>query len=410
MSESESKLRSIKCSSCGAPLSLHAGHKIKSLTCDYCGAVMNPQDEYKVLTKFSEQQLLSNSPLKTGAQGKLKGVLFTVVGIIEWCGDGECWVDYQVFSPTHGYAWLSYESGHWVFLRRTRYLPNKSLWRLFPRKSIKVNKQSFRFYEKFDAKINYVAGELTWVARVGDGTTLAEAIDPPYSFSEERNARETEYYLGEYIDTKEIQQQFSLPNLYKSKSMHRLKPYKSKFLQPLAKAAKPFAILSLIISLMIWLFMQGSEVTIKPVVMTNIGNGQVESRYEFTVNKPKHLILLMMDTHKANALSNVKIKQKTTGKSIVNLGKKNAKTGAYRIDKRISRVESSFIVPKAGVYSLSFVANTQLPVKKVVVTIKENRVGSRYFFWLLLLSLAVIIFSFVSRSSFESKRWKLAGD
>lgn len=407
---SESNLRSINCTSCNAPLKLHAGHKIKSLTCEYCGAVMNPQDEFSVLAKFSEQQRPSRSPLKTGDQGKLKGVLFTVVGLIEWSTEGEYWIDYQIFSPTHGYAWLVYETGHWVFLRRTRHLPNKNLWSLRKRTKVKVKQQTFRFYEKFHAKITYVAGELTWIARVGDATSLAEAIDPPYLFSEERNEYETEYYFGEYIEADEIKQQFNISRNYPVAPIHRLQLYQSKFLQPLAKIAKPFAFIFFIISFVILIFMQGNSVTIKPVVMKNTGNGQVESSYQFSITKPSHLILLTLDTRNANALLNARIKQKSTGKTIIHLGKNNAKTGAYRIDKRIRRVEASFEVPKAGIYTLSFATNTQLPVKKVTLKMTENHVGSRYFFWLLLFSLAALLVSIFSRRSFESRRWRLVED
>ncbi|MCK5813773.1 MAG: DUF4178 domain-containing protein [Cocleimonas sp.] len=407
---SESKIRSINCTSCGAPLKLHAGHKIKSLTCEYCGAVMNPQDEFSVLAKFSEQQPPSHSPLKTGDQGKLKGVPFTVVGMIEWYAEGDSWIDYQVFSPTHGYAWLVYETGHWVFLRRTRNLPNKSLWTLKRRAKVKMKQQTFLFYEKFNAKITYVAGELTWIARMGDTTSLAEAIDPPYLFSEERNKYETEYYFGEYIEATEIKQQFNISKHYPVAPIHRLQRYKSKFLQPLAKVAKPFAFVFFIISFAILIFMQGSSVMVKPVVMKNTGNGQVQSSYEFSISKPNHLILLTLNTHNANALLNARVKQRATGKTIINLGKNNAKTSEYRIDKRIRSVEASFEVPKAGIYTLSFSANTQLPVKKVKLVITENHVGSRYFFWLLLFSLAAILISSFSRRSFESQRWKLVED
>jgi hypothetical protein len=407
---SESKIRNINCTSCGAPLTLHAGHKIKSLTCEYCGAVMNPQDEFSVLAKFSEQQPSSPSPLKTGDQGNLKGVLFTVVGLIEWSTEGESWIDYQVFSPTHGYAWLVYETGHWVFLRRTRNLPNKALKHLKSKEKINVNQQTFRFYERFHAKITYVAGELTWIARLGDNTLLAEAIDPPYLFSEEVNEDETEYYFGEYIDAEDIKQQFNISGNYPVAPLHRLQSYQSKFLQPLAKVAKPFAFLFFIISFAILIFMQGNSVTIKPVVMKNTGNGEVESSYQFSITKPNHLIVLTLNTHNANALFNAHIKQKATGKTMISLGKNNAKTGVYRIDKRIRRVEASFEVPKAGVYTLSFSANTQLPVKKVELMITENHVGSRYFFWLFLFSLAVILISRFSRRRFENRRWNLAED
>lgn len=381
---------------------LNAGHKIKSITCRYCGAVMNPHEDYKLLAKFLDQAPPSYSPLTLGAQGKLKNVLFTVVGMIEWTGEGEFWIDYQIFSPTHGYAWLVYESGNWVFLRRSRDLPNKSLWNLRAKNKVKVNQQKFRFFDSYQAKIIYVIGELTWVARIDDTTSLAEAIDPPYQFSAERNANEQEYYFGEYMEADEIEREFDLSSAYPAAKMHRLKPYKSKFLQPLAKAAKPFVLISLVITLFIWLFLQGSTIKPEPVAMTKISKGLTKSSYDFSVKHPNQLIIMTINTHKAGALLNAKITHKTSHKIIVQFGQ--------NIKKGVTQVESNFAVAKAGVYTFSFDAKMPLPVDKIQLVIKENYITPSYFVLLLLFSIGMVIAAFMSRSAFEKKRWELAGD
>ena len=104
------KISSIRCTACGAPLTLHGGgHKIQTLNCAYCGAVMDARHDFAVLAQFANQHR-PECPLELGMQGKLKGVDFTIIGMIAWFAEGE-WVDLLLYSPTHGYAWLSYEQG-----------------------------------------------------------------------------------------------------------------------------------------------------------------------------------------------------------------------------------------------------------------------------------------------------------
>ena len=37
------------------------------------------------------------------------------------------WVDHQIFSPTHGYAWLTVENGFVTFVRKSREAPYPSV-------------------------------------------------------------------------------------------------------------------------------------------------------------------------------------------------------------------------------------------------------------------------------------------
>lgn len=412
---SKKKIRSIQCTSCGAPLSLYGGgHKIKSLNCRYCGAVMDAHNEYKVLAKFSEQQAPFDSPLQLGAEGKIKGVRFTVIGIIEWQANVECWIDYQLFSPTHGYAWLSYEMGHWVFTRRSRDLPNKSLWSLNRREPFEAKDKVFYFYEAYAAEITYVVGELTWIAKLGDQTRLADGIAPPYSFSAERSEGESEYYFGEYIDADDIHYEFGSDEKYLAAKIHPLMPYRSKILEPLAQAAKPFVWIAVIAYLFISFFMTGSPVNISSVNPVTIENGLVKMNYTFTIDKPKYLVKLEMDTSKAGELKDAQIIEQKTGKTVIHFGKKQA-DGSYKIDARIRQINADFLVPNQGVYTLSFITMPAIQQQlthdttqgsHIRLFIKQAYINPHYFMLLLLLSGGIVLIAMYFRWSFEAKRWQ----
>ncbi|MCB1639988.1 MAG: DUF4178 domain-containing protein, partial [Thiothrix sp.] len=198
--ENTSRVRSIQCRGCGAPLTLlGGGHKILSLNCAHCGTVMDAHKNYAVLARFHGQQP-PFSPFELGMQGKIHDVPFTIIGMIGWESQGYAWVDLLLYSETHGYAWLGYERGHICFVRKTRHLPSATIWSLQPRQSVSDGKRTYKLYEHYMADITYVAGELTWVAKVGDRIQLVEAIAPPFLLSGERSNTETEYHLSEYLE------------------------------------------------------------------------------------------------------------------------------------------------------------------------------------------------------------------
>ena len=411
----EHKVRSIQCTSCAAPLSLHGGgHKIETLTCSYCGSVLDVHEEFKVLAQFTDQKTPFYAPLKLGMRGNVKGIEFTVIGMVEWVGGLDRWIDYQIFSPTHGYAWLVYEVGHWTFLRRTRNLPDRSLWTLFPKQALKVNEQTFRFYEKYKANISYVAGELTWVAYVGDTTTLAEAIDPPYIYSAERSENESEYYYGEYIEGEDILAAFGASEKYPPAQMHPLKPYQSKILEPLSKASKPFALIALLAVFIIVVFMGGSQVKNGDVdINSSTLSGKVEVSYAFTISKANRLVKLELDTRKSGTLFDINIRKKGE-EPFVFIG---TKTSVAKVDKstqlkqNITSATTYFVAPSKGIYILTFLENGSsnaggghIPTVKMLV--KEGYVSSYYFVWLLIISAVLTIAGIASRWMFESARWK----
>ena len=116
-------LRAINCTACGAGLDVLGGGRVATHICPYCGTALDAQADYKVIASYSGI-VRPSSPLRPGMSGQIDGVTFTVIGTLGWeeryGGRTWTWVDHQVFSPTHGYAWLTVEDGHLIFSRRYR--------------------------------------------------------------------------------------------------------------------------------------------------------------------------------------------------------------------------------------------------------------------------------------------------
>lgn len=227
----------IKCPNCGGSLDILSGaRQIKTITCKYCGSVLDIANEYKLLSKFSKVKI-PKSPFEIGMVGKIKEVEFRIIGLVAYsCEKGittgkDTWIDYMLYSPTHGYAWLSYEDGNTIFSRRTRLLPDKKMPNLELYDQFEFDNETYEYYDKYKAYITFVQGELTWVAKKNDVVNIYEAISPPFGLSYDRSKRESEYNISEYINPEDVYKSFNIPTeenglrIMKQAGFHPLKPY-----------------------------------------------------------------------------------------------------------------------------------------------------------------------------------------
>ena len=120
-------LRSVDCTNCGAGLPVLGGGRVTTQICGYCGASLDANDAYRVLAVHAGMERPA-SPFRIGMAGEIDGARYTItgtLGFVERDRDREWrWTDHMLFSPTHGYAWLTVEDGHVLFARKTRDWPD----------------------------------------------------------------------------------------------------------------------------------------------------------------------------------------------------------------------------------------------------------------------------------------------
>ena len=411
------KISSIRCTACGAPLTLHGGgHKIQTLNCAYCGAVMDARHDFAVLAQFANQHR-PECPLELGMQGKLKGVDFTIIGMIAWFAEGE-WLDLLLYSPTHGYAWLSYEQGHFSFSRRIRELMPANMWEQTTKSPIYFRDQRFLYWEHYQAEITYVAGELTWLAKVGDTVWQAEAISPPLLLSAEKNNDEAELYLSEYLSVADIKTAFQLKDsLPEPVNVHPAQPYDATTAQAVSRVGLIFAGIAAVAVLIIWLLFSGKVIFQETLPL---GAKQTQQTHEFTITQPQHLVRLDMSTSINNAWLYAELTLQHNGKAIYALGKEVSYYEGYEDGESWSEgsrfATALFKVPEAGRYTLALAtpeggigedsANATLPTGVMTLTLREGFMGKRYFLWLLLIAGIASLWYPIARWYFEYRRWQ----
>lgn len=283
------KLKAIKCTQCGGSVELRGGHKVKSIVCQYCGTCMDAKDEFKALYKF-ENRKKPFSPLKIGKKAKLRGVNYIVIGIIQYeqREDGEVyrWLEYLLFSQTHGYVWLCLEDGHWTLIHEVKDLPDQPVAISMPRKSsFTVRGKTFKTFECSSAAITYVEGELTWQAKKNEKIRYLDAICPPYLYSIEKRGVEQEYFWGEYIPHSEIEEAFKV-EVYAPVGVYSCQPSN---VSPIFAGIGKGAMVAAIISLLAYFLISSNGTTVLSDTLSSKVFADGAASKVFRVNKPNTL-------------------------------------------------------------------------------------------------------------------------
>lgn len=406
--------RAVSCTRCGAPLDLHGGHRVRSLTCGHCGSVLDARDEYKVVKQFQEVER-PPMPLALGMQGRIKDVDFTIIGVVQYRdGEGYQWLEYQLFSPTHGYHWLNFTDGHFVFSRRVRDMPRMSGKQ---RATFKVKDRTFKVYESYHARVVFVEGELTYVAEVGDVVQVAEGISPPFVFSRERTKDEEEYQLGEYLPFDEVYRAFgATPPRRGPSGIHGAQPYTpAPWALSLSRMGRWFAIPAGLVAVGLLLFGGGTERLRTTLQAAQVAKG-VQTP-DFAVEGSNRLMSLELHSRLDNAWAWYDVSIQKGDEQVARLGKQisyyHGVSGGDSWSEGSRSAKAYFKLEEPGTYHLALkatggVGNSQGPLqdKPVQVVLNEGVLISRYFFILTGIALLAALWEPLRRMRFEGRRWE----
>jgi hypothetical protein len=203
-----SDLTTLNCTQCGAGLSVYGGGRVKIHVCSYCGSALDAQHDYKVLARYDDLPR-PRTPFKLGSSATLLGVKFTVIGTIAWQeryqGQTWRWVDHQVFSPTHGYAWLTWEDGEAVFTRKVRghvspaWYTESQIEHAAQRPHVRFEGQRFAYYDSGRPRPTFVEGEFNYVPTLDARPYYASFLGKTQMLKMVGEGDEREYELSELL-------------------------------------------------------------------------------------------------------------------------------------------------------------------------------------------------------------------
>ncbi len=228
------ELKSIDCPSCGAGLQIIGGGRVTTHVCSYCGAMLDAVDNYRVLKKFANM-FRPATPFSIGMKGVLKGVEFTIIGIIaeeeRYNGRTWTWVDHLLYSPTHGYAWLTVEDGHTIWNRRYRgdvspgwIAPRDVEAASVPPHAYALG-ENFKYYETSESRVTFVEGEFTWQPSKDDRSTTVSLLSDRHMLEYTATANEREISISEYLPGPETLAAFGATGRLAPHRVHPLQSY-----------------------------------------------------------------------------------------------------------------------------------------------------------------------------------------
>jgi hypothetical protein len=193
------EIKELDCPNCGSSLSVKNARKAKLLVCHNCGSQIDlTSPEHAIIGKAILGHARPRSSTRLGQILAFDDVEWQVVGRVCYDDEGH-WDEWLLMSEDGEYRWLVEDEGettlYWPFVPTNPVDPNKVGWYL------DLEGFKARVTERGHATIEYVEGELTWKARVGDGMYYLDAEYADGVYSIEWSEREIEFFKGRKLST-----------------------------------------------------------------------------------------------------------------------------------------------------------------------------------------------------------------
>jgi len=206
---------SLKCPRCAGPLEVRAPGQSQRIACPWCGSLLDVTRDLAVLEALQRPQIKPLVPL--GAKGRLRGVEWTVIGVMERSVTVEGlryrWTEYLLYEPRHGFRWLVEAKRHWSFVEPLN--PGD----VDPR-GARYRGERYAHFQSGAATVDHVLGEFYWTVARGETVETDDYVKPPHMLSREltrderghgRDGGEVNWSLGTYLPGGEVWSAFSLP-------------------------------------------------------------------------------------------------------------------------------------------------------------------------------------------------------
>ncbi|HPD91626.1 MAG: DUF4178 domain-containing protein [Rhodobacter sp.] len=296
------QIRAIQCTQCGAGLDVLGGGRVTTHVCPYCGSALDALDNYRVLTRFTEMTRPA-TPLSIGDRGRVMGQDWQVIGILglseRWQTQVWTWVDHLLYSPTHGYVWLTLEDGHLILTRRWRkavspgWISAAQVEQANARPGADSDGEHFRYFETSTASITFAEGEFTWRPRQDDRTITVSLLGDRTMLSYVEGAHEREIERSWYLPQADVWAAFGVTGaaVPRTEGAHPLAPVRlPRDLSFLIGASAVFAALCGLLAL-VFLAMNGRTV----LAQTTLRASQLPTEMAFDIADTSRLAELRFE-------------------------------------------------------------------------------------------------------------------
>ncbi len=209
------KADTIKCPSCGGPITLKTFGTSERVACPFCGSLLGADESGALALVQAAARARQPTTLPLHARGALFGTTWEIIGVCKRScrvdGVTYPWEEFYLYNPYAGFRWLVHAltDHHWTFGGTLDAAPRLRGGSLTHRGT------SFRHFQSAVATVDYVEGEFTWQVEVGDKAKVHDYVAPPHAISLEASegddGEEVNRTSQVHVDPAEVWRAFRQP-------------------------------------------------------------------------------------------------------------------------------------------------------------------------------------------------------
>lgn len=207
------EVKQFKCPNCSTPLDLKNVGRSKSIVCSSCGSQIDlTTPEYQILGNVGKRVAPQVTPFQLGMKGAIQGQQYEIIGRVVYHDDeGDIWDEWLMLSAAGEYVWISDSANEGMALWHS-FVPVSPVEpdQIAEGESLVLRKERVTVRDQGSMRIDYLEGELTWKATVGDKVKYAEADSAHERISIEYSQDEIEFYWGEDLDRNQTAKAFGI--------------------------------------------------------------------------------------------------------------------------------------------------------------------------------------------------------
>ena len=196
-------VKQLTCPKCGSPLDLKNAGRSKSIVCSSCGSQIDlTSPEFQIIGNVGQRPAPQATQFKLGMQGAIGDQTYQIIGrVVYHDEEDDIWDEWLLLSAAGEYVWISDSTNEGMALWRS-FVPTEPVAPDTIKEGARLNLRNAQVTvrDAGRAKIDYLEGELTWTARVGDAMNYAEADGSTQRISIEYTENEIEFYWGQRLD------------------------------------------------------------------------------------------------------------------------------------------------------------------------------------------------------------------
>lgn len=206
--------RRVDCTGCGKTVAVAGGADARSCVCPHCRSYLDIRGDASIVLSNLQDRRRPSVPFALGDRAILEKVGHSVVGHLRMVGTREHYHvnEFLLRADTGRYRWLVMEDGHFSLKDELDERPPVDAKALGTRQTFQCDGRTWTVYEagRGGEKVDWVDGELPWVASAGDTGAYMDAISPPFLLTAEWTATEMEWYRSRYLPRAEVAAAFRM--------------------------------------------------------------------------------------------------------------------------------------------------------------------------------------------------------